>query len=547
MERKGKKIATVVCAIFIISVFLLTISGCTNDDKSTTSPTTADTATTENQSTDDSAIKEETEQGFEYDGSAPVTEEMTTLTWLCTNSGSKDYDWESKTWIHELCTRANIELDIELIDKSVYEDVVLPRLAAGNDLPDVMQMPTEDQDMTYIDSGLFYNLTDFYEKYAYNLNVIFAEYTNLKAEMTTPSGQIYYFPSVAPSLKQQQVLLVTKNYIDTLDAEVPESLDEFYDLLIQFRDTDMNNDGDTTDEIPLFIRSGKLNNNSGMWGIDLVSHYTVDENGELFYSFTSDQYKEFLIFFNKLYTEGLMNSDFSSANSDIQKNLYANNRIGIMLQYMGLAVDQSYKFNENWDPDADEFEVIPMKPLSGATPDPYYVGRDNLRAFFGINADSEKALEAFCFMDYVMGADAYYLREFGDECEVDESTGIVYANDVEEWTLNRNTYGFNFKGLPAAEQFILFSRSKEYDKLVPVMAEYTRPLTVNFSFLLENEIDVTNKYITDLKTYAEEMETAFIIGTKSIKDDWDDYVTQCEELHSGDLLEVYSAIYNRQK
>ena len=101
------------------------------------------------------------------------------------------------------------------------------------------------------------------------------------------------------------------------------------------------------------------------------------------------------------------------------------------------------------------------KPLTGATPDPYYIGRDNLTAFFCINADSEDALEAFCFMDYSIGEDAYYLREFGDECKVDESTVIVHANDVEEWTLNRATYGFNFKGLPAAEQFILFSRSKE--------------------------------------------------------------------------------------
>ncbi|MGI6538839.1 MAG: ABC transporter substrate-binding protein, partial [Caldicoprobacterales bacterium] len=77
-------------------------------------------------------------------------------------------DFEDMKWIQEIIRKANVKIDMELLDTATFGDAIRPRLAAGTDLPDVIQLPSKDEDMTYIKSGIFLELTDLYEKYAIN-------------------------------------------------------------------------------------------------------------------------------------------------------------------------------------------------------------------------------------------------------------------------------------------------------------------------------------------------------------------------------------------
>jgi len=518
------------------------LTGCVGSTSGTTAGSTQGTA-----ATTAASASATTTQGFAYTGQAPVVEKMTKITWLATNSGSLDFDWKSKIWIHELCKNANIEIDMELIDNSVYQDTVLPRIAAGN-LPDVVQIPVNDANMMYAKSGKFMDLTAFYDQYGYNIKNDFERNPTLRGQLTTPDNKMYFFPSLVPGMNGPICLMITMPYLKQLGLEVPTTLTEFYNDLVLFRDNDMNGDGDKTDEVPLFIRPARLKQLAGMWGIDLTSGYTPDKSGKLSCSFISEEYRAFLTYFNKLLTEGLMNKDFLSANYDIQTNLYANNRIGVMSQFAGVAVNTTMTFNPDWNRDTDELIVEPIMPLKGASDTPFYMGRDSFGERFAINAkcDEQTALAAFCFMDYCMSKEAYLLHNFGHEGESYKLDANGYVLDVEnaDVTENADKYGSWFKGIPDNEGLCLPYSGKAFDKINAQLSTATRAPVIVFSYMTEQEIETSNKYDTDLKTYVDEAMTGFITGTTSMSA-WDDYVATCKKLHADDLTVVKQSIYDR--
>ena len=103
-----------------------------------------------------------------YDGTAPIGEEPITISVLTTNGASLLTDFANMTWWQEALKRANVVLEVEMIDPSSYADVIKPRLAAGIDLPDLVYVGSKDEDMAYVSSGLFLDLTEYYDTMAFN-------------------------------------------------------------------------------------------------------------------------------------------------------------------------------------------------------------------------------------------------------------------------------------------------------------------------------------------------------------------------------------------
>ena len=148
-----------------------------------------------------------------YDGTAPVTEETKTISILTTNSGSLQYNFSEMTWWQQVLKNANIELDMEILDNSAYNDAVKPRLAAGVDLPDIVRLPGADTDMSYANSGLFLDLAEYYETLGFNIKHHFEKYPTLKGSLTTPAGGMYYVPTLTPADANMRCMMVNRLYL----------------------------------------------------------------------------------------------------------------------------------------------------------------------------------------------------------------------------------------------------------------------------------------------------------------------------------------------
>ena len=145
----------------------------------------------------------------------------------------------------------------------------------------------------------------------------------------------------------------------------PVTIEEFQDMLVYFRDNDMNGNGDPTDETPYFIAlagfwaNATLEHSMGSWGIAtkdsaLDMNIQVDDEGNCYFVHTTDAYRAALEQFAAWYKEGLIYSDCFTANADTTDALFsdAENKVG--------AVNMCY--------DADGFESILPYTVEGYTP-----------------------------------------------------------------------------------------------------------------------------------------------------------------------------------
>ena len=115
MRFSNKLFRLSICMILVASLF--TACGGNGGTPSTGEASDKPGATGE-ESPNTSEKEENLIEEFTYNGSAPVTKEPKEFSILATNGASLIYDFENMTWWQEALQRANIQLDIELVDSS---------------------------------------------------------------------------------------------------------------------------------------------------------------------------------------------------------------------------------------------------------------------------------------------------------------------------------------------------------------------------------------------------------------------------------------------
>ena len=94
--------------------------------------------------------------------SAAITDkEGASVSILAMNSWYSTVDLSDATLLNEIAKRANVTINWNLLDPSSYSDSVSPMLASGQDLPDIIELPDLDPNMTYLSSGMFVKLDEY--------------------------------------------------------------------------------------------------------------------------------------------------------------------------------------------------------------------------------------------------------------------------------------------------------------------------------------------------------------------------------------------------
>ncbi|MGI5894969.1 MAG: extracellular solute-binding protein [Candidatus Merdivicinus sp.] len=528
MNRKSKKIVCLLLCSALLTSGLTSCSG--NNNSSESSPNVAANIT--------------------YDGTGPIAEETVELSVLTTNGASRIIDYENMGWQQEILKRANVKLNMEMIDPGSYADVIKPRLAAAVDLPDIVSVGSNDQDMAYINSGIFQDLTDYYDQYGFNLKKRFEETPGLQAEITTPDGKIYYVPFILLTVDWCRSIMVNQPWLDELGMDSPKTTEELYDLLKAIKETDLNHNGEN-DEVPLFMRAGYTELLGTLWGLDLPFGYKLEEDGTVTCSYLQPEYRDFLTYVNKLYSEGLLYSEFSTADLDTQTALFSNNQIGVIEHFMSNCTGYSQTIDPNWQFNVDEPIMQPILPPTGPYGDAYYYGRDPLGTIFAISKDCKNPELAFCFMDFMYNEEIAELAWYGFEgTDYNLVDGKIQFTDV--YLKNQDDYrgkmGYNFEGLPGIQIPGSYgaTQCEQIMEANEVIREHAKN-PIGFSYAMADELEIIQSYKTDLHTYFSEMFVAFITGTTPLNDtEWDNYIANAKALHAEDVTAVYQAMTERQ-
>lgn len=169
------------------------------------------------------------------------------------------------------------------------------------------------------EDGVIIPLDDLIEETVY-IKAYLEANPDVKAACTAPDGHIYALPQVRTEENETTAPFKIWVYKDWMDAYcaatgngVPSTPAEYKEMLIYFRDNDMNGNGDPNDEIPLSgtYSRWETGNDPLFYFMNAfcytpVTFIDVDDNGQIYTMVDTDEYREGLKYLNDLYNEKLL-------------------------------------------------------------------------------------------------------------------------------------------------------------------------------------------------------------------------------------------------
>lgn len=498
--------------------------------------------------TQESSQAEEATNSYDYTGEAPITDaEDASLKILAKTSNYTNVDIASAEIVQTVIENSGINVDWQLVDNNNYEDSVGPMLTTGAVDADIILLPDQDPNQTYIKSGLFIALDDYFDEMP-NFTKWLDENPVIKAEITAEDGHIYYVPGTNVGHDYQPVLMFNQVWLDKAGVEAPETLDDFVELLRYYKENDMNDNGDTTDEIPMSVRAMYLPYMFGpAFGLDLVSGFQADEDGNVTYAAAdSENYKAYLEFLHGLYEEGLLEVEYNSLDRDQVIERFSNDLTGVTFDFswgMSMLYTPVLPYYDGTAATA----VVGAAPLSGEY-DGYYVGRVELGNMFGVSASSSNITLACRFLDYAMSEPCQEMYQWGIEGEsytLDESGNKVFTEQASDndWL---QQLGINPAFVYPAQQAVDSTDALVADWHAEIN-RWQEQFVVDpwpFIYATEEESEIINTYYVDIETYVDENATQFITGTRSL-DEFDAYLSGLDSLNLAEVLRVRQDQYGR--
>ena len=427
---------------------------------------------------------------------------------------------------------------------------------ASDDIPDlVLAYQFSNEELLDLGSqGILIELEDLIAEYMPNLQQIFEQFPEAKAKITSANGHIYTFPDINAVVRDvHNRYWINVKWLEKIGKEIPTTLDELYEVLKLFKSEDANDNGDPNDEIPISCNAGS----SGMDGLILNAmginvrsadfQFTADDDGNVYCSNTSDAYKEYLKYMNKLWNEGLMDEEYFTQTSE-QRVAKAKEGIIGVCNTAAMYIDAGVEIGYNWEQfdaltsDINDTRMVSnisfvrtMGAITKACENPEAVAR-LIDYFFGPEGDSMGYVGvegvSWAWTDKEAGLWDKIAPEGYETPEVYRQVATIISGwpHYTSTKFNKGQGSFNALWLDDMS----YNRSMPYFKLAfPSLA------------FDEDDSETIQQYTTDLASYAANMRATFITGAPDAIDaGWDAYVNQMNAMGVAELLPIYQAGYD---
>lgn len=214
----------------------------------------------------------------------------------------------------ELQRRLNIKLKYHTAPYSEVEQRLAVLINGGERLDVCTHVSLRHPMRKWAEEGLFNSIDDFIKKDTHPFL-----YTITNSETFSPlkiNGKAYYVPNINHGAKW--AFAIRTDWLKNVNLPMPRTFEDFYRVAKAFKENDPDKNGlnDTIayqmeggnaicrSMLPLLMPYGISN-----WRI-AEKPITIGKDGKLVHEFTTNGLREGLKFINKLYREGLVNSDF---------------------------------------------------------------------------------------------------------------------------------------------------------------------------------------------------------------------------------------------
>lgn len=572
MKKRFQKTAAIVLAVSMA----VSLAACGKQAGETgnagSAANTENTGSADTQASSDTGSVEVNETGY------PITSEEITVT-AAGPMPSGCEDWSQLAVIDEYANRLGIRLDCDFYETDWETQLTLK--VAGDELPDMLigcSMNVSDVN-EWGGEGYFLDLSQYMDLMP-NLKAYFDQYPELEAYCTTSDGHIYGLPKLKVDMTDRLTRsFINKQWLDNLGLSMPTSIDEYYEVLVAFKEQDANGNGDPDDEIPLLFTSDSggytalektLLDAYGIFTTDPNYVLQADESGKVELANINDTYKEYLKFMHRLYAEGLMEQEaFTITGDEIttkqQGDVYGSFGCGSAPFVMA---NKDISYDANWMAlSGMSSELHPKREASIASP----VQNSILVAVNG-NTEYPEALARF--IDYFYTEEGMLSATKGyDGVTFDMVQDDLLGTEVPEMRIpDGYTSGeeFRYKGailneaLNLVEKNIdrqaMFESDREVLEKPEFVEKYGWAARVIDAFKSDDvtgveaypvvsytsdEVEERGAVYKDITTYLKQARAQFITGELDLDKDWDTYVNTLNQMNLGRLLEIEQAAYDR--
>ncbi|HIZ53729.1 MAG TPA: extracellular solute-binding protein [Candidatus Enterococcus avicola] len=500
-------------------------------------------------------------------GEFPVVKEKLEMTMMGPGTGSAE--WKDMAVFQTLEEKTNIHFTFTTPPTADFATKLNLAFASG-DLPDILfgtdtNSLTPAMEMDYGSQGILVPIEDLIEENMPNFSKILEEDPSIRKSITTPDGHIYSLPMInrdSTAIWTRGPIWYNGDWLKALNVtELPKTTDEFYDLLVRFRDEDPNGNG-KKDEIPLTDVKMDSTRPWLLGAFGLTDRQIEEIDGKVVYAPITENYKEFVTYMNKLYSEKLLDQEVYSQADEQKKAKGQNNQLGLFPDWFSFFTTGKQESDATTDP-----MFYPL--TSDINPDRITPGSTRMgRSTFAITSQNPSPEASLRWVDYFYGEEGSDFINKGPEGALweyaENSKGEqvrIFTEDVDP----ANSEEFRSKVTPdygimipklgykeKPEQSVIPTKDAEKDtrfmdfitaeteeKITP-FAKVTYPLL----YLTNEESGKVRDAATDLKTYVEQMEAKFITGVEPLEN-WDKYVKTIEGMGVKEYVEVYQQAYDR--
>lgn len=545
MKQKG--FAWLLCAVLIFSAF----AGCSGQgDKDKNSSAKADSSASAAVSSQEASLEEKSKEdsaGTPTDPFSPIVEEPLELSYYIRINDAMSSTMETYGDVEffkmlEEKTHIHIKWDHNTSDES------FSMMIASGVYPDMINWVLNNAAggvQTLLDDGVILDLTELIPEFAPNYWLWLEKNPeDLKKPYQMEDGRLFQFIALMGDPDTQQMAdyktlgpQIRKDWLDKVGKEIPTTTDELHDVLLAFRDTDVNGDGDASDEVPFVVAKGMeaLNAIAGSFGTRPDFHM---DGEELVYGPMTDNFRKFLTYAHQLYADGLINTDFA-VNGDALM-LITQNKAGFTIASMASCLIANHEALKLQDESYDYVSV------------PWLIGPDGRQSSMSNRGSNPRATAvtttcknpqaAVRWLDYAYSPKGAVEATFGIEGKSFEyrdgyptilesvrnnDKGWTEEQSISRWMLGAINY-------PMARDYRFYEQmnlDQPYKVDIQTNWKLAKDDTVvPPATMSTEEAAVYSGVVSDIKTFVDTSYQEFLIGEKSIETDWDAYVQTIRDM-----------------
>jgi putative aldouronate transport system substrate-binding protein len=474
-------------------------------------------------------------------------------------------NWETNWMTRQIEEKGNYDLSFEIYPAGeMNQKLELMVMAGGIDLPDVLLGTFDLASITkYGQAGMVIPLNAYYTNSAYYINEALKDvsFDPLKY-VTSYDGNIYGMFRILSYLNTQYSqgrINIYEPWLKKLGLSMPQTIDEFLNVLRAFRDKDPNGNGEK-DEIPLVSYRDMMKSD---YFIGLMMPFIYSQpnfwminDGKIDVAFNKPAWREGIRYAKRLIDEGLL-SPLSFTQDQTQMTGIINPmpyKVGAFIRFSASNLGAN-------DVRRTEYAIVP--PLRGPE-GRQWLWWPNLPSIRMLITKNCKTPES-AFM-------------LGDLLAVEElSLGSHLGEKGVDWkeppaNIKIHVEGYKPVGVPIlpwgtlqnkhwAENgpFIIGNKNGLLTAVIDDPTEYMIPILnvlpdeikygtkdpITGIIYNEEEQEVINDLHSTIITYVQESFARFSMGDLNIDTDWDNYLAEFEKMGLESIISVTQSAYNR--